>query len=117
MVRQTESPRYIARSAHPRSRTRLVTAFLRKDGLGVCLRYLTTEVGSDRGYYRIDAATGRVDPARTKNLSEAATLRGLGPRGCRSRDVSALLVRKAYGLPDKWERVKRTKVCGGCLGT
>ena len=27
------------------------------------------------------------------------------------------LLEKAYGLPDKWDRVKRTKVCGGCLGT
>ena len=82
----------------------------------MCLRYLTTEVGSDRGYYRIDAATGRVDPARTKNLSEAATFRGLGPHGCRSRDVSALLVRKAYGLPDKMGKSQANEGMWGMPG-
>ena len=77
---------------------------------------MTTEVGSDRGYYRIAATIGRGGAARTKNLSEAATFRGLGPRGDRPRDVSALLVRQAYGLPDKMGKSQANEGMWGMPG-
>ena len=92
-------------------------------------------MGSDRGYYSIDAASGRVGAARTKNLSEAATFRGSGQRWRESRDVSALLVGKRtfclavgksqanegmWGMPGHIEAMKAAVSCdklGGAAHT
>ena len=47
---------------------------------------MTTEVGSDRGNYSTDAASGRVGAVRTKNLSEGVYARP-APQGVGSRDI------------------------------
>ena len=71
---------------------------------------------TDSNGSRAGNRASRAESARTKNLSEAATFRGLGLQGCRSRDVSALLVRKAYGLPDKMGKSQANEGMWGMPG-
>ena len=71
---------------------------------------------TDSNGSRAGNRASRAESARTKNLSEAATFRGLGPRGRRSRDVSALLVGTAYGLPDKMGKSQANEGMWGMPG-
>ena len=68
----------------------------------------TTDSSGSRARKR----ASRDESARTKNLSEAATFRGLGPRGCRSRDVSALLVRTSVVFADEGKESSERRYVG-----